>query len=328
MKKLRMGIVGSGWMADMCCDEVKSADNIELAGVYSRNSDNAKKFSEKHSIPFFTDDINALLRRDDVDAVYIATTNDAHKEFALKAIEAGKPTIVEKPFTLNYTETKEVVDCAEKNDCFLMEAMWMRFFPSILAVNHLIKDGTIGELKSIKTHCGLVLNPEDNARVFVPKLGGGVLVDIGVYQLSFIQMVTGKLPQEIQNAIKFSESGVDIRDDIVLRYDNGLVVELTVSGEEFIPDDTVINGSKGTIICRGGLLSGEFIVVTSKEERRYNFASERFRYIYHYEFEHFAQCVLEQRKESYIVPVADTLKVMQMMDACRFAGGYYYPQEK
>ena len=324
---IKLGVIGSGWMADMFCTEGKNVKNVNIAAVFSRNPQRAAAFAQKHGIPAFTADLDELLAGD-LDAVYIAATNDRHCALTLRALRSRKAVLLEKPFALNSDETLLIIKEAAARGVLVMEAMWLRFFPSVLAMKRLADDGMIGNLRSVTVPCSLLLDRQKNARVFDPRLGGGVLADIGVYALSFVQMLAGHKPVLVRNRAALDrETGVDLRDDILLKYNSGFEARITVSGEEELPPLLEVVGSRGSLICEEGLFSGKFAVRTPEGRFDYNFAAERFRYYYAYELEHFARCLLEGRRESYIVPLRDTLHVMQILDACRRMAGCADPQE-
>ena len=324
---LKLGIIGAGWMADLACTEIVKLNCIELVGVCARHLDRAKSFAEKFNISFAADSVEELLRWKEIEAVYIATLNDTHFELASKAIIAGKSVIIEKPFTMNAQEAKELISLAKKHGVFLMEAMWTRFFPSFAYIKLLVESGAIGTLQTAEVNTCLKMDRKANARVFMKEHGGGVLVDIGVYVVSFIQMLTGQRPLEVSNRIDFADTQVDMADQIVLRYENGFEANICVTGLEELPPVGIVRGSKGSIEFEAGLMSGKFVLKRDGKQQFFDMAPERFRYPYYYQFEHFARCVREGRLESDRIPLEDTAQVMEIMDQARHAGGFWYPGE-
>ena len=324
--KIRLGIIGAGWMSSMCCDAIAVTNNVEAYGVYARSLPKAKDFAEKYLIPFCTDDVNALLQNKNIDAIYIATTNESHAQFAMMAINAGKSVLLEKPFTLNHAQAKELQEAAKAKGCFVMEAMWSRFSPAMLSIAYLVKTEAIGHLRSIKIQTGCVLTKEKNARVYDKQLGGGALLDIGVYPLSIIQMITGIHPVKVTNNMNTDNStGVDVENTITLIYENGLKAEVYVTCFKDLASTLVIEGSNGSIACENYVFAQSFTLENDNDSKYYNFTTAREPYTY--QLEHFAHCIKQGKKDSYIMPLSSTLQVMKLLDEIRQVAGYYYPQE-
>ena len=325
-QKIRLGIIGAGWMASMCCDALKLSSKIEAHGVYARSLQQASGFSKQYSIPFHTDDVDTLIHHPDIDAIYIATTNESHMYFAHLAANAGKSVLVEKPFALNHTQAKELCEAAKEHGCLVMEAMWSRFSPAMLYITSLVQTGAIGPLRRIQAQTGCVLTKEKNTRVFQKQLGGGALLDIGVYPLSIVQMIAPLLPVTVNNAIKLERhSGVDVEDAITLLYHNGLRAEVFVTCERELDATLEIEGARGKITCDNYVFAQGFTLESEGERKYYDFTTARDPYTY--QLEHFARCLGEGRAESYLMPMDATLKVMRLLDDCRRAGGYWFPQE-
>ena len=324
--KLNLGVIGAGWMADMACEEIVKLENIRLTAVCARHMVKAETFAGKYGIPSCYDCADDLLADPQVEAVYIATLNNTHCELAVSAMRAGKAVIVEKPFAMTVEEAEEMIRVSRETGCFLMEAMWTRFFPSLLYVKQLIRSGVVGKLKKAELHTSMKMDRTENARVFSKEAGGGVLPDIGIYALNLLQMVTGRLPVQTENRAAVSDTGVDMTDDIVYRYADGLEARVQVNGLEALPHLARFEGTEGTITMDRGLMGGTIRVETEGDMQFYDMTSERFRFPYYYQFEHFANCVKDGRKESYVMPLADSLQVMQMMEEAVSAADGAYEQ--
>lgn len=327
MRKLRLGIIGAGWMAGMCCEGIAETDHLQAEMVYARRLSAAQEFAARYHLPACTDNLDEMLRSDTVDAVYIATTNETHLSLALQAVEAGKPVLVEKPFTLNYKEARQLVDAARRQGVFVMEAMWSRFIPGMLMAAELVRSGMFGNLSAIHMQTGCVLTPEKNGRVYDLSRGGGALVDIGVYALSILEMLVSQTPARVINRMsRAPASGVDIRDELTLVYSSGVRADILVTCEEELPTTLLLEGGRGSLALDSFVQAQQLIVTQNGRTRYYDFSGNRYRYAY--QLEHFARCVLEGEAESYIFPLDCTLRVMRTMDACRFAAGYLFPGEE
>ncbi len=324
-KTIRLGLVGAGWMAEMCCAGMPAVPEIDIVAVQCRTRSRAGAFAARHGIAFATDSLDELLSRPDVDAVYIATTNESHAELALAALDAGKAVLLEKPFTLTHAEAVRVVDAARRHGVLLMEAMWSRFVPGMRMLQEVVRDGTIGRVRTVRMEQGTVLTPEKNARVYDPEKGGGALVDIGVYPVSILEMVAARPPERIGNSMTRHASGVDVRDELSFHYEDGMAAEILVTCQEELPARLEIIGEHGTLCCDDYTFVKEFNVETERGVRRYDFATDTYRYVF--QMRHFAECLNAGKQESDVIPLDRTLLVMRMLDLCREAAGYIFPQE-
>lgn len=325
MKKMRMGLIGAGWMAEMYCDARPSVPSLDFAMVYARNLQKAKNFSEKHNIPRWTSALDEMLLDPEIDAVCIATTNETHFPLAMQALESGKAVLLEKPFTLNAAQARQLIDMARKKGVFLMEAMWSRFIPGMQMLAQLVRHDAIGNLCEVNMQLGRPLNPQDNSRVFDLGKGGGALLDVGVYPLSILEMLSDRVPVRYLNVMHRHSSGVDEADEITLHYSSGLRASVLVTMREELPSTLTIEGTRGSIHCPDYGNVQEFTMLRKDRRRRYDFSSKKYRYAY--QLEHFADCVRNGESESFVMPLASTLRVMQMLDGCRAAANYRFPGE-
>ena len=231
MEKLRFGIMGAGGIAGKFAHAVrlvKAEDGFDVTveAVSSKSVQRAQAFAAKHSIPDAYGDYAEMLARDDIDAVYIATTHNFHAENLRQAIEAGKHILCEKPMVLTEEDAREIFALAQEKGVFLMEAMWSNFLPAIVKAKEWISSGRIGQVVtgygSIGFHGGN--NPE--SRILNPALAGGALYDIGVYPIEILTHLIGSPVQEAAASLRrHPVTGVDITADLLLRYENanGLV---------------------------------------------------------------------------------------------------------
>ncbi len=325
-KTIRLGLVGAGWMAEMCCAGLPELPEIDIVAVQCRTRSRATAFAASHGIASATDSLDELLARPDVDAVYIATTNESHAELALAALDAGKAVLLEKPFTLTHAEAVRVVDAARRSGVLLMEAMWSRFVPGMRMLQEVVRNGTLGQVRTVRMKQGTVLTPEKNARVYDLEKGGGALVDIGVYPISILEMVAARPPELIGNRMTRHVSGVDVRNDLIFRYEDGMSAEIVVTCEEELSARLELIGDRGALYCDDYTFVKEFNVETERGVRRYDFATDTYRYVF--QMRHFAECLIAGKRESDVLPLDRTLLVMRMLDLCREAAGYRFPQEK
>lgn len=208
-RKLRWGILGTGNIARQFSTGVRQSLRGELAVVGSRDSAKADAFASANGVRHSTTSYEALITHPDVDAVYVSLPNSMHKEWTVKALQAGKHVLCEKPMALNADETQEMFDAARESRRILMEAFMYRCHPQTAAIVETIQSGAIGEVRLIRTSfCFRVFKTERNIR-FVPELGGGALMDVGCYCLSFSRLIAGAEPVSVQSFARLHPSGVD-----------------------------------------------------------------------------------------------------------------------
>lgn len=249
MNTVRWGMLGAGWMGNAIAGDFVLCEGIELAALGSRTLESGRAFAAEHGIPLVLT-VDELLRRDDIDVIYVATPNHNHAELALAAIEAGKHVLVEKPFTMTEAEAHTVFDAATRANVFAMEAMWSRFNPGIRAVQTLLASGAIGEPRTVQASFGFPLPPGDH-RLWDPARGGGSLLDQGVYPLTIAQLVFGE-PATVSATgsrlgYRGEDTGVDTEVGMLLGYPQGQQAVLATSIRAQLPLTASIGGSEGLI---------------------------------------------------------------------------------
>ena len=187
--RLRVGIIGTGWMADMIVPDFRRVDAFDLVAVAGRDAGRTRAFTEERGIPV-AETVDGLLGRDDLDLVYIATTHDSHAELARRALEHGIPVLLEKAFTMNAAEAEGLIELARDRGVFLMEAMWMRFNPAVRRVAELLAEGAIGEPRHLTASFGFSVTDAGH-RLWDPEHGGGSALDQGVYPLALADLLFG-----------------------------------------------------------------------------------------------------------------------------------------
>lgn len=323
---IRWGILSTGNIAGQFARDLKAARHAELAAVASRTLEKARRFAEEHDVPKAYGDYEALAADPEIDAVYIGTPHAYHKRDTLMCLEHGKHVLCEKPFAINTREVEEMVRAAHDADRFLMEAMWMYFFPAIQKARELIQDGAIGAVRMMRADFAFQAALDPQSRLLNPELGGGALLDIGIYPLALAQHVFGECPQTIASAAHFSETGVDKQSGIVLRYADGACAVLSCSIETSMPQEAVIAGTEGSIRIPHEFSHSDVLVVCRKgEEKRMTF--DRRGIGYYWEAEEVGRCIRQGLNESETMPHSESLDLMRTMDRIREQWGLTYPGE-
>lgn len=242
-------MIGAGWMGNAISPDFQLCEGVELTALGSRDLGAGRVFAAEHGIPR-VETVAELLVDEGIDVIYIATPHHNHHELALAAIEAGRHVLVEKAFTTNSADARELVLAARARGTFLMEAMWMRFNPSVLRVLELLRSGSIGEPRTLIASFGFPV-PQDGGRLWDPSRAGGSLLDQGVYPLSLAQLVFGNPETVAATGSPFDYSGDDIGVDselaAVLGYRGGQQAVIASSIRTMLPLNAAIGGSEGMV---------------------------------------------------------------------------------
>jgi len=243
---LRWGILGTGGIAAAFARDLTALPDARLTAVGSRSAAGAERFAAQFPTARPHASWAELVADDEVDAVYVATPHPWHAENALLAIAAGKHVLVEKPFTMDAVEAQAVVAAARAAGVFCMEAMWTRFLPHVLRIRELIAQGAIGDVVTVSADHGQWFAQDATHRLFDPALGGGALLDLGVYPVSWASMVLGA-PSAVVAVAEPAFTGVDAQTSILLRHPGGGQAVLTCTLASATPCRAFIGGTEGSI---------------------------------------------------------------------------------
>ncbi|MBD8062756.1 Gfo/Idh/MocA family protein [Oceanitalea stevensii] len=321
---LRWGILGAGGIARTFARQVPAHSSGRVVAVGSRDGARAAAFAEEHGIERSHGGYDELLADGDVDAVYVATPHSEHRDHALLAIAAGKHVLVEKAFTRNAAEAREVFAAAEERGVFVMEAMWTRFLPHVVAVRELVRSGAIGEVVAFHADHGQRLDGDPAGRLLNPALAGGALLDLGVYPLSFAHDLLGT-PEAVVAAGALTETGVDGQETVLLQYAGRTQAVCSSTLWAGTPCRATISGTDGVIEIEGPFYGATSFTVTRGDEE----VTVRPRHEggFQYEAAEVARCVAEGRRQSATMSWDDTLAVLGTMDEVRRQLGVTYPGE-
>jgi predicted dehydrogenase len=304
-----------------------------LAAVAARSADRAEAFADRHGStagarPRTYADYRRLVEDPDVDVVYIATTHPMHREQALLAVGAGKPVLIEKPVCLNAADTAEVFEAAAAAGVFAMEAMWMRTNPLIRQAQQLIADGAIGEVRSVRAELGLGRPFDASHRLYELANGGGALLDLGVYPATFGWLFLGK-PSSVAVAGSLAPTGADATVAMQWSYSDGRDAQLWCSVPIGGPVRGLILGTEGWLETEGRFYRPTALVLRRADgARRFADPLDPSLPGYRPEIEEVERCLRAGRSASELVPPAETIEVMRLLDAARAELGVRYPGEK
>jgi predicted dehydrogenase len=326
-RPIRWGILGTGRIAHHFANGLKAVPDAELLAVGSRAQETADAFGDEFGVERRYASYQELAADADLDAIYVSTPHQDHKASTLLCLAAGRNVLCEKPFAINAGEAREMVESARAKNLFLMEAMWTRFRPTMVKVRELIDSGAVGEPRFVSANIGWMSTYDPVFRLYNPELGGGALLDGGVYPVSFASMVLGT-PSAIASVATLGQSGVDEQEAIALAHPNGAVASLGVTIQASPISIGLILGTRGRIEIHHDWHRPEGLTFTP-----YGGESERFDYPqtegngYQYEAMEVGRCLREGLLESPVMTLDESLSIMETMDTLRAQWGVRYPME-
>ena len=326
-EKFRWGIISTGNIAKQFARGLSALPDAELAVVASRSQETADTFGDQFQVERRYDSYEALVADPRIDAIYVGTPHSFHRENTLMCLQAGKPVLCEKPFAINASQAQEMVDVARERQVFLMEAMWTRFTPVFVHLRDLLARRVIGDVQLILADFGFRTRFNPEGRLFKPELGGGALLDVGVYPVSLASMVLGA-PERISSMAHLGETGVDENAAMILGYPTGALAVLSTAIRTNTPQVAIINGTEGriTIHSRWWVPTRLTIEVYDRETTEIDLPMVGNGY--NYEAAEVARCVRAGKTESDVMPLDETLAVMRTLDEIRDQWGLKYPMEQ
>ena len=322
---MKVGIIGTGWIAEKAANTLKGMTTCEAYAVGSRKQETAQAFAEKWNIQKAYGSYAELIADPDLDLIYIGTPHSHHYDVAKEAILAGKPCLVEKAFMANARQTKEIIDLAHERGVFLAEAIWTRYQPAVGIVRNLIADGRIGTPKLITATLGYSMGQKE--RIFRPDLCGGALLDLGVYVINFVRMFTDSDIKTIDGYCVKSETGMDLTNTITMVLNDGIVANVQSSAACVGDNIGVIAGTEGNIIIDN--VNNPQTITVNGPDRTYIETIRVPQQItgYEYQFEACRQALREGLLEPREMSHAETLYIMELMDGLRQKWGVRYPMD-
>jgi len=323
---IRWGIIGTGGIAATFAGDLKLLPDAEVVAVGSRSQESADAFGDRFGIPKRHATYEALAEDPDIDAVYVATPHPWHRDGGMLGINAGKAVLIEKPFTINAGEARELIDAAQARGTFLMEAMWTRFLPHVVRIRELITEGRLGDIRSVIADHGQWFVEDPDFRLFAPVLGGGALLDLGIYPISFASMIFGK-PRTITAVSDPAFTGVDAQTTVVLQYEGGRQSVAFTTLETLSANQAAINGTDARIEVDGVFYAPTSFRLITREREVEHFNIEHEGHGLRHQAAEVGRCLRAGLTESPILTLAETLSIMETMDEVRRQIGLHYPSE-
>lgn len=323
---IRWGILGCGKIARKFASDLRLVDGAILSAVAARRYADAAVFAADFPATHVHEGYEALVNNPEVDVIYIATPHSHHYEHAMLCLQHGKAVLCEKAFAVNAKQARAMINLAREKKVFLMEALWTKFLPHYQKMQQMIREGMIGEVRSVMAQFGFKPPEPPAPRIYDPALAGGTMLDIGIYNVFIAMSVLGK-PDRIEAMMTPAATGVDEQCSVTFHYNNGALAMLLSSFSSNLETAAFINGSAGriklahrfyapetTIEYYPGLFDTRTIVPFDREPG----------WGYQYQARHVVECLRNGRTESTVMTHDDTLLLMETLDAIRSKAGIVY----
>lgn len=324
---VRWGILAPGWIAHNFATALRSGTRQEIAAIGSRTLERATAFADEFGAANAYGSYEELVNDPDVDIVYVASPHSEHHRQTRLALEAGKPVLVEKAFTRNAAEARDLIELARSKNLFLLEAMWSRFLPHYDVIQQAVQGGLIGDVTTVFADHGQLLYPGGPERLANPDLAGGALLDLGVYPLSFAAFVLGPFTSVTATGT-LTDQGVDSQEAITVATASGALGVLHASMLARSSTTASICGTDGRLDVGGPFYAPTWVRLLSSDGEvlnQYDSVDDVLHGGLRYEAAEAARCLTAGNVESPTHPLAETLRVMEAMDAVRAQLGVHYP---
>ncbi|MFV8328295.1 Gfo/Idh/MocA family protein [Flavobacterium sp. ZS1P14] len=321
--KIKWGIIGLGNIAQQFADNLMLVHDAKIVAVASRNLEKAQGFAEKYNCEKAYATYEEIFADEEVDILYIATPHNSHKTLTIKALQSNKHVLCEKPIALCYTDALQMIETSKNNNKFFMEAFWTRFNPSVQEAFYKIKNGEIGEIKYINADFAFQAEELEGNRMTDLKLGGGALLDIGVYPLFLSYLLLG-IPDEIAAKANFHNSGADLQTTMILQYDDRAQAVLHSSFLSSSNGKAMISGTKGIInLSSPWYMAKSYTLIKDNKKVKYKLPTKGKGFTY--EIEECHKCIKENKIESSLWSHQNSLDLIKIVDEVRNVIGLVYP---
>ncbi len=324
--RLRWGILATGFIANLFTNDLK-LNGFTVQAVGSRSQQSADAFAAQFDIPNSHGSYEALAADPEVDVVYVSTPHPLHAEHARLVIEAGKHVFVEKPFTVNAREAQDIADLAAERGVLALEAMWTRYLPHMARIREIIADGTLGDVRTLMVDHTQKLSDDPLHRINALELGGGALLDLGVYPVSFSWDLFGA-PRTIQSTATFKDTGADAQIANIFGYDDGRIASMLSASDTLGPNTAAVIGTSARIeIDPVWYNPTSFRVVAADGTILEQFRSDVVGRGMHFQAEAVERLVAEGNLRGDLLTIDESVAIMGTLDTIREQIGLRYPGE-
>ena len=328
--KIRWGILGCGRIARKFAADLRLVADAELTAIASRNKETLELFAKDFPCKHLHNSYEALVANEEVDVIYVATPHSHHYEHTILCLNHDKAVLCEKAFAINSRQAQEMIKTAKERKVFLMEALWTKFLPHYKKLQELLQQKALGDIKSVLVNFGFKTSDKSPQRLFDPLLGGGTLLDIGIYNVFMTMSVLGK-PDSIEATMTPSPTGVDEQIAVLFKYNNGTMAQLFSSFTTNLPIQAEINGTEGCITLTTRFYEPSTTIQLYKQmpgEKEIIAVEKEAGFGYQYEARHVNECLKKGLIESPVMTHTDTLLLMEILDEIRNKARIEYPADQ
>ncbi len=313
MDRVRWGIIGAGGIANVMAADFAFVPRAELVAIASRDQARAHAFADRFGVAKAYGSYGELIADDEIDVVYVATPHTHHRDVALAAIEAGKAVLMEKAFTATLEGTRQVIEAARAKGVFVMEALWTRFLPAIAAAREIVAWGRLGDVLGVQGDLCAYREYDPTHRLFDPALGGGALLDLGVYPVGFAQGFLGSA-SEVRCVGRFAPNGVDLAASLSIAHTSGGLSTLACGFDGHGPSKMSVYGTKGWIEVEPRFHHPTTISVHRQGVLPRIIEARFIGRGYAHEIAEVGECLRLGYTESQVMSLDDTLEIMRVLD--------------
>ena len=329
MSRVRWGICSTGRIAHDFAAALTRLPEAELAAVSSRSQERADGFAREHGAPRAYASLQAMLDDPDLDVVYIASPHTEHCRQALEVVGAGKHVLVEKPFGLSAAQVRPVFEAASRAGVFVMEALWSRFLPAHVRLRQLVAEGAIGDVVGVHASFGFPFPDKPEHRLLARELGGGALLDLGIYSVNTAMQLLGP-PDDVVATAVLGRTGVDVNTAVALRFPGGAVATATCSLVGMDPCTATVVGTEGVIELPGAQHCPEYLTLRTREHFLQQSPGERLElptggHGLRWQVHEVHDCLRRGVQQSEVMSWQHTLDLMTTLDKARACVGLEYP---
>jgi predicted dehydrogenase len=323
-KKYNWGIIGLGWIAAKFAEGLQSTENGQLCAVASRDKKKAEEFASQYNVPVAYGSYEELAEDKNIDIVYIATPHNLHCENTIMCLERNIPVLCEKPFAINSVEVKKMIAKAIEKNVFLMEAMWTAFLPSLKKVKETVQSGALGKIQFLRADFGIKPERNPEGRFFNPRLGGGSLLDVGIYPAYLALELLGK-PNEVKALAYVGNTGVDENCGFIFSYSGGQIATLFSSIVARTGIDAMIAGENAKIVMHSHFFMPTSVSLITNDGEVTDLTPDFKGNGYNYEAEEVMHCLENGLGESHIMSHKKSIELIELLDEIRIKCGIRYP---
>ena len=325
-EKIKWGILGPGKIAHKFVQDLLLFDDAIIHGIASRDKARAATFAKAYDAIRYYGSYEELAHDPEIDVIYISTPHVFHFDHSMLCLQNHKAVICEKPFGMNVYQVDQMIREAEKRKIFLMEALWTRFIPGIEKVLELIDDGQIGKINNIRADFGFLADSNPAHRLYNAKLGGGALLDIGIYPVYLSMLLLG-VPDEIKALASMSETKIDKSIAILFKYHNGQLASLDATFEAKTSTEAIIYGDKGSIHLHSRFHHPQKVTLKRHHHEDHIFHIEYIGNGYYHEISEVMNCLKQGKIQSDKMPHQKSRDLIKILDAVRCEVGLIYDSD-